>query len=112
VSLGTASESSLRCLDRIGQSRRLAFEERENSGKSGTRGGGAGFDGFVDAVKVAPGQSFDSGTKDKVGVPFPAFELMLLRGTDRAAHDLEGVCWRAATAVLQAHGNTDDDFGA
>ena len=96
----------------MGQSRRLAVEERENAGKSGTRDGGAGLDGFVDAVKVVPGQSLDSGTKNKVGVPFPAFQLMLLRGADRTAHDLEDVSGSASTAVVKAYGDTDNDFGA
>ena len=52
------------------------------------------------------------GTKNKVGVAFPNFELMFLCGTDGAADHLKYVSWRAAMTVLHADGNADDRGGA
>jgi hypothetical protein len=52
------------------------------------------------------------GAKHEVGVAFPNFELMLLRGADGAADHLKYVRWRAAMTVLHADGNADDRSGA
>jgi hypothetical protein len=90
----------------------LAIEEREEARKGGAGGGGAGLNGFVDALEVVPRQGLDCGTKYKVRLALPTFELMLLRGADGAAHDLKNVRRSAATAIVQAYGDTDHDFGA
>jgi hypothetical protein len=90
----------------------LAIEEREDTGKGGTGGGGAGLDGFVDALEVVPRQGLDCRTKYKVRLALPTFELMLLRGADGATHDLKNVRRSAATTIVQTHRDTDHDFGA
>src|SRR6266850_1191333 len=76
------------------------------------RSGSAGFDRLFGAVEIVPSQGLHIGAKNKVGVAFPNFELMFLRGTDGAADHLKYVSWRAAMAVLHADGNADDRSGA
>jgi hypothetical protein len=88
------------------------IEQREEARKSGTSGGGAGLDGFVDALEVVPSQILHGGTKNKASVTLPAFELVFLCGAEGATYNLEDVRGSASTAVVQADGNTDHDFGA
>ena len=99
-------------LDRISKSRRLTIEKREETGESGTSSGSTGRDGFVDALEVVPGQGLDGRAKHKAGMALPAFELVFLCGAESAAYNLEDVRGSASTAVVQADGNTDHDFGA
>lgn len=90
----------------------MTLQEFVKPGKSGTSGGSAGLNGFVDALEVVPGQALYGGPKDKIGMALPALQLVLLCSTDGAADDLEDVCRSASTAVVQAYRNADDKVGA
>ena len=76
------------------------------------RSNSAGFDRFFGTVEIVPSQRLHIGAKNEVGVAFPNFELMLLRGADGAADHLEDVGRRAAMTVLHPDGDADDRSGA
>ncbi len=82
-----------------------------NARESAVRRGGARGDGFLGAMEVVPGQRLHIGTEDKVGVAFPDFQLVLLRGAYSAAYHLKNVGGGAAVAVLHADGDADDHCG-
>src|SRR5262245_26372233 len=52
------------------------------------------------------------GPKNEIGVTFPGFELVLLRGGYGAGDHLEHILWRAATAVLNANADSKNTFCA
>jgi hypothetical protein len=85
----------------------LLHQQFFNTRESAARGGGTGSDGLFGAVEVVPGQGLHVGPEDKVGVTFPNFKLVLLRGAHGAAYDLKNVCGGAAVAVLHADRDTD-----
>src|SRR5215472_1436094 len=74
--------------------------------------GNARFDGLVGARKIVPGQELHVGAKNKVRMTFPHFELVLLSGADRAAHDLENIGWRSATSILHSDRNSNHGLRA
>src|SRR6266850_1978707 len=90
----------------------LLFQKLLNARERPARSGSAGFDRLFGAIEIVPSQGLHIGAKNKVGVAFPNFELMFLRGTDGAADHLKYVGWRAAMAVLHSDGNTDHRSGA
>src|SRR5579872_2557349 len=89
-----------------------AFQEFFNARDGAMRDGDAGFDGFVGAIEIVPRERVHVGAKHEIGVALPGFELMLLGGADGARDDLENVGRRTAVAVLNAHRNAQDKFGA
>jgi hypothetical protein len=89
-----------------------AFQEFFNARHGALGHGDPGVDGFVGAIEIVPRDGVNIGAKNEIGVALPAFELMFLRGADGARDDLKDVGGRAAMAVLNAHRNTENKFGA
>ena len=86
----------------------LLPQELLDSRKGAARGGGPGFNGFVGAIKIVPGDRFHFGAKNEIGVPLPNLELVFLRSAHGAAYDLKNVCRSAQVAILHAHGYSKD----
>ena len=76
------------------------------------RGGGAGFDGFVGAMEIVPGEGTDIGPNDEIGVALPSIELVFLRGVYRSSDDLEHVLWSFAVRIVDADRHSDYQTGA
>ena len=94
-------------------SRRLGpFQEFFNAGKSAISDRGAGFDGFVGAIEIVPGERLHVGADDQIGVALPGFELMLLCGAHGAGDHLKNIGGRASVAVLNADRNAENKFGS
>ena len=88
----------------------LLPEKLLDARKCATSRRGACCNGFLGAVEIIPGEGLHVRTKDEVSVAFPNLELMLLRGTNGSADDLEDVRRGATVAVL--HSNGDADHGS
>ena len=82
-----------------------------NARESAARSSGACGDGFLGAMEIVPGQRLHVGPEDEVGVAFPDFQLVLLRGAHSAADHLKNVGGGAAVAVLHADGDADNHGG-
>ena len=90
----------------------LSVEKFADLRKSRTSAGGAGSNGFVNAVEIVPSQGLNSRAQDKVSVALPVFLLMLLRGAESPTDHLEDVRGCSAVSIVQADRNSDDDLGA
>jgi hypothetical protein len=87
-------------------------EELVNAGERAAGRCGTGFDGFVGAVEIIPGERLHVGSKNQVCVALPYFELMFLGGADGAADDLKNVGWSAAVPIIKANRNGNHVLGA
>ena len=79
--------------------------------KGATRCSGSGFNGFVGAMEVVPGEGGDIGAQHQIGVALPEIILVFLRGGYGATNDLKNVAGRTAKAILESDRNAQHEGG-